>query len=227
MALSGSIDLTITAGSLISRALGKIGVRGQGFTISSDEMAEGLDTFNELMQTWSTDGPNLWTPDTQNIPLVTGTQTYTLTTRPRLVQSVNLRDDTAALEMLPLQPWNQQDWDRFIYKTSTGLPLRYLVQKLRTSTTLTLWPLPTFTSGTYSINVGYERVWQIITDASQSVDIPQDGVEAVVLCLAARFIEDYQLPEDANTQRIRQRAETLYNQFMSFDRTGEVRLVRQ
>jgi len=226
MSLSGEIDLDRTAGKIISRALRKIGVLGQGFTASDDEMTNGIDVLNELMQTWSTDGPNLWTPATQTVTLVSGTQTYTLGPRPRLVMNARRVDN--GTEAIPLTPWEQQDWDRFIYKDNEGLPLRYLVQKLRTDTTLTFWPKPSFTSGTYTVNVGYERVWEIVTSAAETVDIPQEFAETVLMCLAARLIEDYRLPDDDNTRRIASRASTLYNQAMAFDRTGEIafRVVR-
>lgn len=224
MALSGVIDFNLTAGELISRALGKIGVRGQGFSISADEQSEGIDTLNELLKTWETEGPNLWTPAEQTVTLVSGTQTYTLSPRPRLVMNARLYDATNAVEMLPLTPWDQQDWDQFIYKTNPGLPLKYLTQKLRTSTTLTFWPLPTFSSGSYSVKVGYERAFQIVQSASDEVDIPEEFMETVVMCLAMRFIEDYQLPESATTQRVTQRAISLYQQAMGFDRAGALRL---
>jgi hypothetical protein len=222
MALSGVIDYDLTAAQYITRALIKLGVLGQGFTASADEMQNGLDVLNEMMKTWSTEGPNLWTRADQSVPLVSGTATYTLSPRPRLVYNARWVDN--GVERLPLSEWDRQDWDKFIYKSSTATnPYRYITDKQRASTTITFWPIPTFSSGTYTVNVGYERAWQIVNSGDDNIDAPEEYTEAIVMCLAARLAEDYALM-DANVQRITERAATLYDQAMNFDRWGDVEM---
>lgn len=222
MALSGVIDLHRTASEVVTRALQKLGVLGQGFTASADELATGIDALNEMLKTWSTEGPNLWTKAEQTVSLVSGTQTYTLSPRPRLVYNARWCD--AGVEKLPLTEWDAQDWDRFISKASTGLnPTAYYVDKQRTATTISFWPVPTFSSGTYTVKVGYERALQIVEDGADDIDVPEEFAEALVICLAARLAEDFQL-SDPNSDRIRQRAQTLYEQVMGFDRWGDVDL---
>jgi hypothetical protein len=131
------------------------------------------------------------------------------------------------VEAIPLTEWSKQDWDRFIYKNNIGLPIKYYLEKQRTQTLMTFWPVPSFTSGSYGVNIGYERAWQIISSGADNIDIPEEFMETAVMCLASRLIEDYQLPETNDTARIRQRAATLYQEAMRFDRSGEVRLVIQ
>lgn len=225
MALSGTIDHFLTAAQFVDRALGKIGVRGQGFSVSADEQSEAIDTLNEMLKTWSMEGPNLWTKQVQSVALVSGTQTYTLNPRPRLVYNARHVED--GVERLPLSEWDRDVWENFIYKTSTGTPLVYVLDKQRTATTITFWPIPTFDTGTHTVNVGYERAWNIVTAADQEVDVPEEFTETVVMCLAARLIEDYQLPENDHTRRISARAATLFDQAMSYDRTGEITFVRR
>jgi hypothetical protein len=221
VALSGVIDYQKTAAHYVSRALQKLGVLGQGFEASADELSNGLDVFNEMLKSWSTEGPNLWTRAEQTVTLVSGTQTYTLNPRPRLVYNVRWLEDGE--ERLPLTEWDRQDWDRFIFKANTGQPVAYVLDKQRTSTTVTLWPIPSFSSGTYTLKVGYERVIETVDSGNDEIDVPEEFAEAIVICLAARLCEDYQLI-DTNSQRIRERAQTLYEQVMGFDRWGDVDL---
>jgi hypothetical protein len=218
MALSGIIDKSLTASQAVTQALKKIGILGQGFTASADEMSDAIEVLNQMLATWSTEGPNLWTRAEQTVTLITGTQTYTLSPRPRLVYNARWLVDGA--ERIPLTEWDHQDWDRFIYKTSTGEPKIYVLNKQRTSTTITLWPIPTFASGAQTLKVSYERSWEKVTDGSQDIDIPEEFIEAVVVCLAARLAEDYQL-NTPTTQKVAERAATLYEQVMNFDRWGD------
>jgi hypothetical protein len=372
VSLSGVLSQSYTANEAVTRALKKCGVLGQGFTASADEMSDGLDTLSEMLSSWSTEGPNLWTKAEQNVTLVSGVATYTLSPRPRLVynarwcdsvitnralyardwtqsawtksnmttalsqtgvdgvassatlltasagnatalQSVTrasddwafalfvkrvtgtgaisltldggstytaITDDINAdgwtqigveqedvtnpsfgvkittsgdaiavdyaiasidgistsafdpiatttanvsigVESLPLTPFDAQDWDNFLFKRNPGNPLKYFVDKQRTSSTITFWPVPSFSSGAQMVKVGYERAWEMATSGAQDLDIPAEAMETVVMCLAARFCEDYQLT-DPNSERIRERAATLYEQFMGFDRWGDV-----
>lgn len=223
MALSTEINLNYTAGQLVDRALQKLGVLGQGFTASSDEYANAQAVLNEQLAHWQTSGANLWTVATQSVSLATGTQDYTLSPRPRLVMNARRVDNGS--ESVPLTEWARQDWDKFIYKTSTGLPIKYVVDKQRTATVLSFWPLPTFTSGTYSVNVGYERAYAKVTASANDVDIPEEFMETAILCLAARLAEDYRLSAQPEVVRIMARAESAFAQVMNYDRAGDVRFV--
>lgn len=222
MALSGTINNFLTAGQLIDAALMKIGVLGQGFEASADEFENARQELNWMLKSWSVDGPNLWTVAEQTVTLVSGTQTYTLSPRPRFVMNARLAID--GVESRPLAEWNRQDWDKFPSKATTGLPSIYVLDRTRTATTITFWPKPTFSSGTYTVLVGYERALEIVEVGANEVDIPEELMETAVMCLAARLLEQYRI-EDATAQTIRQRAALLYNQAMMFDRNGDIRFV--
>lgn len=222
MALSGTINNFLTAGDLINAALTKIGVLGQGFEASADEFEDARRELNWMLKSWSVDGPNLWTVAEQTVTLVSGTQTYTLSPRPRFV--MNARLAISGVESRPLTEWARQDWDKFIMKANPGIPSIYVLDRGRTATTITFWPKPTFTSGTYTVLVGYERAIEIVDAGANDIDIPEEFMETAVMCLAARLLEQYRI-EDATAQIIRQRAALLYNQAMLFDRTGDIRFV--
>lgn len=222
MALSGTIDVIWTAQRLADRSLQGIGVLGAGEVASGEDYQVFQDTLNELLKSWSMNGPNLWTRADATVTLVTGTATYTLTPRPRSVENVRFAID--GTEQIPLSEWDRNDYDRSIVKANTGSPLRYVVDRQRTSTTLTFWPIPTFTSGTWTAPYSYERVWQDVTAASQDIDIPQEWFETLRTNVMARLADEYRIETPA-VDRIRQRADSLYTQAMVSDRRGDIRFM--
>ena len=222
MATSGTITFNLTAQQLIDKALSKIGVLGEGETASGNQYADAQTELNLMMHTWSMEGPNLWTVADGSITLVSGTQSYTLSPRPRSVMNVRFSIDS--VEQYPMSEFDRQDWDRFPMKTSTGNPLRYVVDRQRASTIVKVWPIPSFSSGTYTCPYSYERVWEDVSQPAQDIDVPQEWLETVAVSLGARLCDDYSLSGPI-PDRVRDRAQKLYALAMTADRRGDVRIV--
>jgi len=123
----------------------------------------------------------------------------------------------------PLGEWGRQDYENAPIKDSTGDPTIYVIDRLRSSTTITLWPIPQFSSGVQALRIGYERVWEDVTAPGQDIDVPQEWYETVIFGLAARLADDYQL-NGPHVERVRQRAVQLYQLAMTNDRRGDVRV---
>lgn len=221
MALSGTIVWSNTAQQLIDAALRKITVLGEGETSSGNQYADAQTELQYMLQTWSLQGPNLWTiAEGTAIPLVSGTATYTLSPRPRSVATV--RFAVNGVEQRPMTEWDRQDWDRFPQKAQTGAPLKYLVDRQRTATTLTFWPIPNQT-GVWTAPYSFERVFQDVTQPSQDIDVPQEWLETVMVNLASRLADDYRL-SGPNIARVHDRAQMLYGMAMTADRRGDIRI---
>lgn len=107
-------------------------------------------------------------------------------------------------------------------KAQTGAPLKYMVDRQRTSTTLTFWPIPNQT-GVWTAPYSYERVFQDVTQPSQDIDVPQEWLETVMVNLASRLADDYRL-SGPNVDRVRDRAIKLYDMAMTADRRGDIRI---
>jgi hypothetical protein len=60
MATSGSVDFTLTAGELVEKAFGKIGVKVAEQALEASEMQDGIDTINLMFKTWQAQGLHLW-----------------------------------------------------------------------------------------------------------------------------------------------------------------------
>lgn len=125
----------------------------------------------------------------------------------------------------PLGEWGRQDYDNSPIKDSTGDPTIFVLSRGRTATTITLWPIPSFSSGAYAVRIGYERVWEDVTSPSEDVDVPQEWFETVTVNLAARLADDFQLT-GPHVDRVRDRASRLYGMAMTADRRGDVRIIR-
>lgn len=221
MALSGTIAYTMTVQQMVDAALQKITVLGEGEVASGNQYADAERALQLLLLSWSMTGPNLWTVDEATITLVSGTQTYTLSPRPRSV--MNMRFAVDGIEQYPMTEWDRQDWDRFPMKTQSGNPIKFVIDRQRTATTVKVWPVPSFTSGSYTCPYSFERVPQDVTEPAQEIDVPQEWLETVMMNLASRLADDYRLSGPV-VDRVRERALGLYSLAMNSDRRGDVRI---
>ena len=222
MATSGTIAFNLNAQQLIDKALSKIGVLGEGETASGNRYTDAQAELNLMLHTWSMQGPNLWTVAETSVNLVSGTQSYTLSPRPRSV--MNMRFAIDGVESYPMSEFDRQDWDRFPMKTSTGNPIKYVVDRQRASTSVKVWPIPSFSSGTYTCPYSYERVWEDVSQPSHDIDVPQEWLETVMMSLGSRLADDYSLAGPV-PDRVRERARNLYELAMTADRRGDVRIM--
>lgn len=221
MSTSGTITFGLNAQQVIDAALQKIGVLGEGETASGNQYVEAQREINLMLKTWQQEGPNLWTHAEATITLVSGTQEYTLNPRPRSVK--NMRFAIAGVEQYPMTEWDRDDWDRFPMKTQPGNPLKFVIDRQRAATTVKVWPVPSFSSGTYTCPYSYERVPEDVTSPSEDIDVPQEWLETVTVNLGARLADDYRL-NGVHIDRVRERAARLYDMAMTADRRGDVRI---
>tara|TARA_R110000850_G_C9996087_1_gene467977 strand:+ start:25062 stop:26006 length:945 start_codon:yes stop_codon:yes gene_type:complete len=61
MATSGSVNFTLTAGQVIDKAFGKVGVKSAEQALQASEMQDGLDALNLLLKLMQAQGLHLWT----------------------------------------------------------------------------------------------------------------------------------------------------------------------
>ena len=78
MATSGTINFNLTAGELVERAFGKIGVKVAEQALQASEMQDGLDGLNLMFKTWQAQGLHLWTKTEGIVFLDKGKSDYLL-----------------------------------------------------------------------------------------------------------------------------------------------------
>lgn len=78
MAVSGSIDYTVTAEDVITEALELLGVLGEGESPNTNQLDSSRRTLNMMVKTWQADGLNLFAVQKLYLFLIKDTQKYTL-----------------------------------------------------------------------------------------------------------------------------------------------------
>lgn len=148
------------------------------------EMRSGYDlktirrSLNIMTLEWANRGINLWTIEEGTLPLVAGTATYTLPTDTIDLIEHQLRTGTGTsqmdtfLERVSVSTYAQQS-----SKNITGRPSQVFIQRLATSTTVTVWPVPD-TVTPYSLF--YYRL--------KGIDGLASGVGASVTSVPSRFV---------------------------------------
>ncbi len=217
MATSGTITYNMTARSIVTQALKKIGVCPVfQATPSAEDLAQGIVELNMMLKGWQLDGPNLWRQTEGSVTLTASTASFTLSPRPHRVMECRYRD-TGGRD-LPMMELTREEYFELPLKTSTGIPTQYYFDPQVSSGKLYIWPLLAAVT-TETLKYTYSRVIEDITSADNDLDIPQECFEVVMLNLADRLQGTYQQSDD----RLTARAQTLYRQFKSMDREPVIR----
>tara|TARA_R100001163_G_C5067150_1_gene206095 strand:- start:4066 stop:4746 length:681 start_codon:yes stop_codon:yes gene_type:complete len=100
-------------------------------------------SFNLLTLEWQNRGLNLWTINSDTISLTAGTATYTMPTGTIDILEHQIRTGTGTNQVdTDIQRISVSTYAKISSKNTRGKPSQVFVQRLATSTTLTLWPVP-------------------------------------------------------------------------------------
>lgn len=161
----------------------------EAFERAGLEMQSGYDlktirrSLNLLTLEWQNRGLNLFTIESGTLPLVVGQATYTLPTDTVDLIEHQLRSGTGssqldtALERISVSTYAQQ-----AQKSLQGRPTQIFVQRLASSVTATLWPVPS-----EALTLVYYRLRGISgleSGVSGSAAVPPRFVPALVAGLA-------------------------------------------
>lgn len=156
----------------------------EAFERAGLEMRAGYDlktarrSLNLLTLEWANKGLNLFTIEAGTLSLTAGTTVYTLPTGTIDIIEHQLRTGTGtaqvdtALERISVSTYAQQT-----NKQITGRPTQIFVQRLPTSTTVTLWPTP---DNSQSYTLFYYRL--------KGIDGLASGIGADMTSVPPRFV---------------------------------------
>jgi len=148
------------------------------------EMRSGYDlktarrSLNLLTLEWQNRGLNLFTIDSGTLAITAGTATYTMPTDTIDLIEHQVRTGTGtsqtdtALERISVSTYAQQT-----NKNTQGRPTQIYVQRLPTSTTVTLWPVP---DATTPYTLVYYRL--------KGIDGLSSGIGSTVTTVPPRFV---------------------------------------
>jgi hypothetical protein len=219
MTTSGVTAWSLTARDIVKAALLELCVISSGEDPEASEMADCLVRLNGMLKSWQ-NTTNLFRETTANITTTAATASVTLAAGIRDVSSVRFVQ-SATVDRL-LYPMTRTDYLSMPNKATAGSPTMYYLSRQRDAAVLYLWPVSATAA---TLRIDYARIAETVTDASETVDVPEEWQETVILGLAERCIGMFGAGRlDPQTAAdVKQRASTLYNQMLDSDRPDSYR----
>lgn len=190
MTTSGTILYEPTTTSIITAAFNCLGVAQEGEALTPLMYQNGLAALNGLIQTWSAE-PHLWTATEGSLTLVADQAAYTVS--PRALRVLECRYRLDGIDV-PMGMFSRQEYYDQPNKTvSPSIPVNFYFDPKVETGTLYLWPAPssqTVSLG-YTIHYTYVAFIDIMTATNQTLDFPQQWIEAITWNLAKRLSTQY------------------------------------
>jgi hypothetical protein len=115
--------------------------------------------------------------------------------------------------------WNRDQYYMLPNRTQTSSsgPSIWYAQKTTSGITIYVWPV---TSTDIDLELDYNATVQTVTDPSETIDVPQEWQEFLILGLASRCASMFGTTrvDPATVQRIDGRASALYQRLLDRDR---------
>jgi hypothetical protein len=216
MATSGITDWPLTAEQFVTQACYELGEYSAGEVPDAEIMEDGILRLNAMLKGWEGEG-NLFREATETVTVPAGTGTVAAPNGTRDISSV--RHTVSATYSRQLAEWNRGEFYSLPNRaqtTATG-PSAFYVSKTISGLTIHVWPVP---SADIDLELDYSRIGETVTDPSQTVDVPQEWQECVILGLASRMASMLGTTriDPATVQRIDAKATTIYQKLLDRDR---------
>lgn len=223
MAVSGSIDFSQTASSLIEDARRKLGIHADEEPLAATELATGLRTLNRMLKEWQADNIAISYLTEGTLTLVASQASYSFgsggdfTTVPFEITQMRIRRNSTDLEMVEM---GRQEYFSLPNKDNTGYPAQWYYDRQRSGGTLYVWPAPDTTSST--LRFTYRRIVNDMDATTDDLDLPQEWYDAVVYNLAKKMMPEYGGAGTPEGQLVLAEAARCYDLVKGFDiGTGE------
>lgn len=218
MTTSGLINSTMSAGEFMTLAMQEIGAIGAGETPTGDEYEAMLPRLNFMLKTWQARGCNLWRETNGTVTIPADTASGALDPNVIDVQAARVVETNNEIQM---QRWENGEYRQIPNKAQTGRPIAFYIDKQRDGVVMYVWPVPSVDT---DIKIDYARVIEDVTATTETLDIPQQWIETVYMCLAARIVSLFGATRvDPNTVvEIKQRAAELETELLDMDRPASL-----
>lgn len=168
---------TSTAGEIIQDAYLFAGIGDQYNALDANSVAVGLRFLNSLLDSMSNEQFTVFDIQEGTMPLVSGTQTYTLgpsgtnlpAVRPNQIETVNIVDAsnvTHPMQILSVEQWGND----IIYKPAPGRPEFVFFNYNPLDITASFWPLPSFSNDVF--HYFYSNVLTQFTSGASLLNSP-------------------------------------------------------
>lgn len=190
MATSGTTAFSLTARDHCIDALRENAIVGITQTPTTAELDFCIRRLNAMLKSWQMNGVH-WKQETIEQTITANTATITL---PTYVRGVNgVRYAQSATNERQMERFGRDEYNSLPNKAAGGVSTVYYVQRAEDGLVLYVWPVPTANA---TIKVDIDRKMDTVTDADQTLDVPEELVETVYTNLAIRCRTVFQAPLD-------------------------------
>lgn len=183
MPTSGVTTFTLTARDAITKALHETKVTPLGEDPEAEEMEDGIFALNTMLKAWQTKGLSQWSETAGTVTQTGGEVSGAL--------PANIRDIVSASVGSPERPITKVSRGEYFNipnKDATGTPSMFYVARQREAAVMYLWPVPATDT---DITIYYERRLDTITNASETIDFPEEYTGALIANLAVQLGTKY------------------------------------
>lgn len=217
MSVSAIITYTLSLNEIIQEALEVIGVGSEGESITADMYARGKRSLNLMLKTWNAQD-DLWRRTKISLPMVAGQAEYTLTPKPMRVLSARRKLTVGGYET-PMTEWSRQEYlDQPSKTQSPSTPVNYYYDPQRDTGLLYVWPAPSVAvAPTITVELDVLRPMFIMDSSANTLDLPEEWQEAVVMNLASRLMMKYPVNDSALAVKVDGAAADLFARLKAWD----------
>lgn len=186
----------MTASDLISAALEDLGILDPGMGPSSDDLAVGLRTLNQLLKSTAVMRFGINAPVTESFPLTSGVDFYTIgpggdfdTVRPHKIITIFARSDDG--QDYPLRVLSREDYASVGLKSVQGsFPEACYLETEYPLAKLFLWPVP---GSGYTLHIQSQKPFSGVSSASDTINLPDEFDSFLQYRLAAMLAPKYRV----------------------------------
>lgn len=202
MTTSSYTSWELNRNELIEAAYRKLGIPGEGNTLTTTQYTDGAQALNAVVALAVTDGMALWKRTSETLTPSTTSQSYTLSNAVKVAQ-VALRDVSSGVQY-ELAGKSLYDYNRLPYGTS-GIPVNWIFEPSIEGGTLRIWPA-TSDAGTVTnkrIVVTYQKEFDgFDSTTTDTLDMPSYWTQAIIYKTAVALAPENGIPiSDRQTLR--------------------------
>lgn len=174
----------MTAGALLTKAYRDAQKLPRGAALSADQLSDGIDIMNDLINLWQTQGLKLFLTEEIIILLTAGQQMYSLRpagdvsmSRPLEIISGTYWDQYS--NSRPLLKISREEWTRLSNRTVQGTVNQYFYDPQYDRLNVYLWNIPDTTAATGTVHVAIRKQATNVVVSGDSPNFPPEWAIAL------------------------------------------------
>ena len=176
MTTSGTAVFNPDVSEIIEEAYERIGLEAS----TGYEVRTARRSLNLLALEWANRQINLWTIDSNTIPLLAATKTYTLPADTIDLLDVVIRTVSGGTNSdIAIGRLSLGDYSSIPTKDSPGRPVQFYVDRQAAAPIVTVWPVPPDTTYTL-VYWRMRRIQDVGTDGAVTMDTPARAIPALI-----------------------------------------------